>query len=418
MARSVTTASYQDSAKKKDGTQSIYLRVTIDRKIKTFPTGIAIEAKFWDKARQQIKLNVSGLANARELAASLASKKATLDKSILDLQGKGEGVTFAAIERRMESGSRLKLIDYCLWRKDCEAAQMSKGTVVQWGCRIAVLKRFDPDIEISAVTSRWLEEFKEFLYADGKLKTNTIVSNFQYLKKILAHAYKHGDIPNNPFNHFKSVKYQTVEKHYLTREELTRLLKMYHDGKLLTSNLPAKSKSGPEDLLHHTLQQFLASCFCGLRFSDIAKLRPSDFHGQYLSIVMKKTSEPLRIPVTAPLRSVLNLHEGSQSVFHGRVTTNPSVNAKLARVMELAGITKHITFHCARHTFAIMALEMGMPIEVVSHVLGHQSLSVTQVYARVVDAQKTREMAKMDAFMDVVTTPIAPIPNTSAMRIA
>jgi site-specific recombinase XerD len=100
-----------------------------------------------------------------------------------------------------------------------------------------------------------------------------------------------------------------------------------------------------------------------------------------------------------PLRSILNLDEGAKSVFDGRVYSNIHTNNHLATMMEVAKINKHITFHCARHTFAIMALEVGMPIEVVSHVLGHSNLSITQVYARVVDIQKTREMAKMDAFM-------------------
>ena len=67
--------------------------------------------------------------------------------------------------------------------------------------------------------------------------------------------------------------------------------------------------------------------------------------------------------------------------------------------MEIARIGKHITFHSGRHTFAIMALEVGSPVEVVSHILGHSNLSITQVYARVVDSQKTREMSKMDVFM-------------------
>jgi site-specific recombinase XerD len=71
--------------------------------------------------------------------------------------------------------------------------------------------------------------------------------------------------------------------------------------------------------------------------------------------------------------------------------------------MEIAGIDKHITFHSGRHTFAIMALEVGIPIEVVSNILGHSNLGITQIYARVVDQQKTREMAKMDAFMGKMT---------------
>jgi site-specific recombinase XerD len=418
MARSVTTAVYQDSAKKKDGTQSIYLRVTIERKIKTFPTGISIPAKFWDKDRQQVKLTVSGLANARELSAILNDKKAVLDKAIFELQGKKEAVTFASIERKLQSGSRSKLVDYCAWRNECEANQLSEGTVRLNGYKIALLKNFDADVELSAVTTSWLEQFQGFLFTNGTMKNNTIRNVMKYLVKIFNYAYKHGDIDTNPFKHFNKLKYQAVDRQYLTRVELARLLKMYTDGDLLTANLPSGCKGGSSNGLHHCLQQFLASCFTGLRFSDIAKLKPLDFHGEYLSIVMKKTKEPLRIPINAPLRSVLNLHEGAKSVFLGAVTSNPRINDKLEQIMALAGIKKHITFHCARHTFAIMALELGMPIEVVSHILGHGNLSVTQIYARVVDAQKTREMAKMDAFMATIETPTTPEPKAVFLRPA
>ncbi len=396
---SATTAAYQDATVKKDGTQTIYLRLTIDRKIRTFPTGIAIPAKFWDKAKQQVKLNMSGLPNAREIAANLAAQKAALDKVLLDLQGKGEAVTFASVDRRMASGSKTKLIDYCIWRRDCEAAQRASGTVKGYNAYMANLRKYDPDIEIAAITPRWLEEYQEWLFSEGNHKTNSILSIFRYLQKIMSHATKHGDIPSNPFIHFKKVKWQTVEKQYLTSEELTRLMDLYHSGAFRSENLPTKYTKGGKDSHHHCLQQFLASCFCGLRFSDIAKLKPRDFHGSYLSIVMKKTAEPLRIPINGPLRSILNLEEGASTVFHGRTFVNGHMNTKLAEIMEIARIGKHITFHSGRHTFAIMALEVGMPIEVVSHILGHSNLSITQVYARVVDSQKTREMAKMDAFL-------------------
>ncbi len=400
---SATTAAYQDATLKKDGTQTIYLRMTIDRKIKTFPTGIAIPSKFWDKAKQQVKLNISGLPNAREIAANLATQKNALDKMILDLQAKGEAVTFASVERRMASGSRTNLIDYCIWRRDCEVSQRAKGTIIAYNSHIANLRKYDPQIEISAITTRWLEEYKESLFSGGKLKNNSIFASFGYLQKILNYATKHGDLASNPFLHFEKTKWQTVEKQYLTSEELTKLMEMYHVGAFLSENLPAKYKHGGKNSHHHCLQQFLASCFCGLRFSDIAKLKPKDFHGSYLSIVMKKTSEPLRIPINSPLRSVLNLNEGATSVFQGRNYVNSHMNAKLTEIMEIAGIDKHITFHSGRHTFAIMALEVGIPIEVVSHILGHSNLSITQVYARVVDQQKTREMAKMDAFMGKMT---------------
>jgi integrase len=396
---SVTTALYQEAKVKKDGTQTIYLRLTINRKIKTFPTGVSIPAKFWDKQRQQVKTSVTGLPNARAIAENLRDQKAELDKAILELIAKGHPVSHATVKHKIEGGSRATLLEYCEWRCKCEQAIRAKWTVKAYQSRMAAIRAYDPKVRLSAVTPRWLEEFTEWMLTTRKNTPNSVSTVHNYLNKILSYAAKHGDIPANPMIHFEKVTRQSVERHYLTSDELRKLLEMYHQGFFLTKNLPPRHRHGIEDAYHHTLQRLLASCFSGLRFGDIAKLSRKDFDGTHLSIVMQKVKEPLRIPINKPLRSVLNLEEGAKSILSGRTFTNGYTNDRLEVIMRLAGIDKHITFHCARHTFAIMGLEVGIPIEVVSHLLGHSNLTTTKIYARVVDLQKTREMAKMDAFM-------------------
>jgi len=47
------------------------------------------------------------------------------------------------------------------------------------------------------------------------------------------------------------------------------------------------------------------------------------------------------------------------------------------------GINKDISFHCARHGFATLALCKGMPIESVSRILGHTNIVTTQIYAKI-----------------------------------
>lgn len=66
------------------------------------------------------------------------------------------------------------------------------------------------------------------------------------------------------------------------------------------------------------------------------------------------------------------------------------INEALANV----GINKKLSFHCSRHSFAINSLVLGIPIEVVSKILGHSDLKTTQIYAKVVDSLTNREMEK------------------------
>jgi integrase len=69
--------------------------------------------------------------------------------------------------------------------------------------------------------------------------------------------------------------------------------------------------------------------------------------------------------------------------------------------MQIAGIKKHITFHCSRHTFAIHALNSGIPLKVVSLIMGHKSIAITEkIYAKYIPSTIDVEMKKMDTLKD------------------
>ena len=69
---------------------------------------------------------------------------------------------------------------------------------------------------------------------------------------------------------------------------------------------------------------------------------------------------------------------------------------ELRRWVLAAGITKDITFHCARHTFAVVLLEKGADIYTVSKLLGHKELATTQIYAKVMDKKKQEAVDLID----------------------
>ena len=68
---------------------------------------------------------------------------------------------------------------------------------------------------------------------------------------------------------------------------------------------------------------------------------------------------------------------------------------KLLQWVMRAGITKNITFHCARHTYATLQLTMGTDIYTVSKLLGHRELKTTQIYAKVIDSKKKEAANKI-----------------------
>ena len=83
-----------------------------------------------------------------------------------------------------------------------------------------------------------------------------------------------------------------------------------------------------------------------------------------------------------------------------KLPKNDNSNRKLKHWCTLAGITKNVTFHVARHTAATLNLSLGVPIETVSKLLGHTKISTTQIYAKVIDANKKAAVHKQDGVFD------------------
>ena len=138
---------------------------------------------------------------------------------------------------------------------------------------------------------------------------------------------------------------------------------------------------------------FLFSCFTGLRISDIRKFTWSDLRendGQTsLYFEVTKTKERLFLPVSQEAKKWMG--EKGEAAPEAAIFELPH-STTLGRVIDRwakeAGITKHVTFHCARHTFATLELTMGADLYTVSKLLGHTSVSTTQIYAKIVDQKK------------------------------
>ena len=138
---------------------------------------------------------------------------------------------------------------------------------------------------------------------------------------------------------------------------------------------------------------YLFSCYCGLRISDVKRLTWGDYltdGGQArLNIVVKKTKTPLYLPLSE--RALVFMPDrgekgDSEPIFD--LPTPNQINNVLKKWATAAGINKRLSFHTSRHTFATMGLTAGVPIEVISKLLGHADISTTQIYAKIVDKKK------------------------------
>lgn len=196
-------------------------------------------------------------------------------------------------------------------------------------------------------------------------------------------AYKKGFISSNPValvDESEKPQGQPTERDYLTADELKTLM-------------AAKSPN------EQVKAAFLFSCFCGLRLSDVEGLTWGAIHRDGDSWVietrMQKTRNIIYLPLSDAARRFLPERgdkgpDGLVFDLPKRVSTQWNVVTWVKR----AGIEKHITFHCARHTFATLALNQGADLYSISKLLGHTNVQTTQIYAAIID-QRKREAANL-----------------------
>lgn len=206
--------------------------------------------------------------------------------------------------------------------------------------------------------------------------TNTVTMKLKKLKALVHHAQKKGLIKEDPLKHLK-LKEVVGTKKYLSPEELEILEKLYQHGTLKGS-------------LQQTLRYFLFSCYTGLRYSDVSILVFSSIENDMLTTRQSKTDKPVSIPLIPQAKKLL---QPTKSVLCFTTFTNQGTNRFLKDIMIIAGIDKKITFHCARHTFGTLSIFWGIPLDVVTELMGID-IKTAKIYAKFVDQVKQREMLK------------------------
>lgn len=223
----------------------------------------------------------------------------------------------------------------------------------------------------------------------GKLSPNTSALYYSNFEAALNEAYKKGLISVNPaalVEDNEKPQAQPSERDYLTAEELRTL---------------AAAKCPNEEVK----AAFLFSCFCGLRLSDIEGLTWDAVHldGDTWQIEtrMQKTRQIIYLPLSAEARRFMpeRGNKGPQDLVFTlpkRVTTQCDIRTWVKR----AGLTKKISFHCARHTFATLALDRGGDLYTLSKLLGHTNVQTTQIYAAIIDQKKQAAVNLLNGILD------------------
>lgn len=286
--------------------------------------------------------------------------------------------------------------DYYRAMTEKRLGKESRGNWGNWLSCLKHLEKYERNkrITFAEITPRWVEGFRTYLdkkaeafgndkrvRADRRpLSQNSKQSYFNKLRACLNQAYEDRIIPHNPMRGIDGFSGEEGTRMYLTLEEIRKLVDTQCEF--------------PE-----IKRAFLFSCLTGLRRSDIVKLTWGEMQkqGDFTRIIFrqKKTGGQEYLDITPQAADLLGERGKPGEYVFGDIRYPSDTNHAIKEWCLRAGIDKHITFHCGRHTFAVLMLDIGTDIYTVSKLLGHRELSTTQIYAKVLDKNKQAAVARI-----------------------
>ena len=377
---------------KTDGKTAIFCRVTIDGRSTTMTTGEECLPAEWNSGlgtTGEKKIN-QRLAAFRELVEKTYAEMLTKDGVVSAelLKNRLKGVASAPITLLAMSEVELQSVKACVGRSRSEGTYRNH-TYSDKMLREWIESRGQKDMPIDAVTEEMFEEFRFYLKKQ-RFAAKTVNRYLCWLSRLMYRAVSRRIICYNPF---EDATYEKEERkiRFLQKSDVDKLMAL-------------KVNDREAELAR---QMFLFSCFTGLAISDMERLKFSHIQTtadgrRYIRKERQKTKvesvvplHPIAEEILSRCREEQTVKEKGDDLVFPRSCSRSTMNNKLITVGLACGIRQRLSFHMARHTFGTLSLSAGIPIEGIAKMMGHASISSTQIYAQVTDKKISEDMDKL-----------------------
>jgi integrase len=424
----------------KGGKAPIELIYQISGQRKCYNTGIKLVAPCWDPEKQRaVYLDKK---KVRQLNLALPAETLLLDREVQELNGKLDDLVrrISTIEKRFELNGALYSVEMVVaelkaaksptTKKDASSevvldfihkyiedhkATREPGSLTVYKALNKHLRDFQcyhrQKVTFENIDYAFFHKFQNFLISgEGTtvskkgaeeprkpLNNTTVAKQLSTLKTFLNYAKAQGIAVSDRYKDFK-IRRETLEVIALTNEEFEALF--YFD---LSAN---KRLAQVRDV-------FCFACTTSLRYSDLRQLKREHIKADEIRLTVKKTREPLTVPLTPYSRAILSKYRDQH--YPLPVISNQRMNVYLKELCKKAGIDEPIEIvrfrgivreattypkyelvgvHTGRKTFATLSLERGMSIEVVMAITGHKDYKSFERYVKVTEQRKKEVMAK------------------------
>ena len=394
--------------KYKEGEMPIYLRITVDGIAKEISIGRQCEPDKWNARAGR----ASGIKeNVKSLNAYLDTIQIKIYEGRRKLLEKDEIITSDSLKNFLKgTGDKPKTIIAIFQQhnnqmkslvgKDFAPATLERykksldhiASFMEWKYGVS-------DMDIRKMDFEFVSQFEFWLKTFRNCNHNTTIKYIANFRKIVNHCIRSGWLEKDPFVGFKMTKKEVIPE-FLTEHEVVLL----------------GEKKFSSERLTQVRDIFLFCCYTGLAFADVKKLKISEIGvgvdgNKWIFTRRKKTDIISRIPLLPMALEIIDQYRNNIACINTEkvlpVLSNQKYNEYLKEIANICGISKNMTTHTARHTFATtITLSNGVPMESVSKMLGHKNLKTTQHYAKVLDRKISDDMIQLKVRMQAKLEPL------------
>jgi site-specific recombinase XerD len=382
----------------KEGLAPVYMRIQIGEQRLNMITKMCVKPGEWSSEHGKVTSNSEDARRVNKILEAFKMKAYDYQR---ELMTEGRPVTLANIKSKWYGVSlerpRMVMDVFKQHNEQMKALvnrEFSPRTLERYETSFRHTQEFMKwkykinDIDIKQLKYEFITDYEFWLKSERNCDHNTSIKYLSNFKKIVHICIKNGWLDRDPFVGFKMAK-REVERPFLVQEEL---------DKIINKQFLMPRMSQVRDI-------FIFCCYTGLAYADVEKLTREEvttgIDGEkWIWTSRQKTDSTTRVPLLPPALEILDRHKDDpQCVNKGRilpVLSNQKMNSYLKEIADACGITKKMTFHTARHTFATtVTLSNGVPIETVSKMLGHRNMKTTQHYAKILDLKVSEDMNKL-----------------------
>lgn len=386
----------------KMGQSPIMLRLIIANESKNISTGVKINSHTWDAQKQRIKGSDLQVAKLNQELLAIENQ---LHDCYYSLLKQMDQVKVRFVIDRYQSlvlKPSEKTIPTLLQMYDLHNEEMAQlvgkiytnATLIKYQMSKDIMKQFiidtmgKQDIELHDVTVSFVKKHDLYLRTVRNNVTNSVTKRLQHLKKVIRYAKQLGYSDNNPFEFIK-LSFQASSRVFLDNAEL-ELIKCFHPSKIVYQEV--------KDV-------FLFQCYTGIAHCDLMLLtnkniQVDNFGKKWLVFNRKKTKSEVQVPLLPIALSIIKKYENDSNGLLLPVQCNQAMNRRLKELMVSMGIQKNVSTHVGRHSFASsVTLANGIPLEIVSKLLGHSNTIITQVYAKVLPKSVGDAMDRLEKLL-------------------